>query len=57
MVSEACEKLWEVLSSSYIRTPSTVLEWKKISKEFFDMWDMPHCIGAIDGKHIAIECP
>ena len=57
ILSETCEKLWEVLSSSYVRAPSTVLEWKKISKEFFDMWDMPHCIGAIDGKHIAIECP
>ena len=57
ILSETCEKLWEVLSPSYVRAPSTVLEWKKISKEFFDMWDMPHCIGAIDGKHIAIECP
>ena len=57
ILSETCEKLWEVLSSSYVRAPSTVLEWKKISKEFFDMWDLPHCIGAINGKHIAIECP
>ena len=54
ILSETCEKLWEVLSSSYVCAPSTVLEWKKISKEFFDMWDMSHCIGAIDGKHIAI---
>ena len=57
ILSETCENLWKVLSSSYVCAPSTVLEWKKISKEFFDMWDMPHCIGAIDGKHIAIECP
>ena len=57
ILSETCKKLWEVSSSSHVRTPSTVLGWEKISKEFFDMWDMPHCIGAIDGKHIAIECP
>ena len=56
IVSETCEKLWEILSSSYVRAASTALEWKKISKYFFDMWDVPHCIGAIDGKHIAIEC-
>ena len=41
ILSETCEKLWEVLSSSYVRAPSTVLEWKKISKNLFDMWDMP----------------
>ena len=57
ILSETCEKIWQVLSSSYVRAPSTVLEWTKISKEFFNMWDMPHCIGAIDVKHIAIECP
>ena len=57
ILSETCEKLWEVLSSSYVRAPSTVLEWTKITKELFDIWDMPHCIGATDGKHIAVKCP
>ena len=32
ILSETCEKLWEVLSSSYVRASSSVLEWKKISK-------------------------
>ena len=57
ILSETCGKIWQVLSSSYVRAPSTVLEWTKISKEFFNMWDMPHCIGAIDAKDIAVECP
>ena len=37
--------------------PSTQEEWLSISKQFQEMWDMPHVIGAIDGKHIRIECP
>ena len=37
--------------------PSTEQEWKQISNDFEEIWNLPHCIGAIDGKHIAIECP
>ena len=37
--------------------PSTAEEWKKISDEFEEMWNFPHCIGAIDGKHVLIQVP
>ena len=43
ILSKTREKFWEVISLFYVRAPNTVLEWKKFSKEFFDIWDMPHC--------------
>ncbi|XP_023222917.1 protein ALP1-like [Centruroides sculpturatus] len=37
--------------------PSTVCEWEDIAREFDEMWQFPHCLGAIDGKHVQIICP
>lgn len=37
--------------------PSTAEEWKIVSSDFESKWNFSHCIGAIDGKHIAIEKP
>ncbi|XP_038056501.1 protein ALP1-like [Patiria miniata] len=37
--------------------PSTPDEWRKISKGFEERWNFPNCCGAIDGKHVVIQCP
>ncbi|KAL5012540.1 hypothetical protein ScPMuIL_011091 [Solemya velum] len=29
-------------------------EWKNIAKQFSDRWQLHNCVGALDGKHIAI---
>jgi hypothetical protein len=37
--------------------PSTQDEWKQVATGFMEKWNYPFCIGAIDGKHIAIQQP
>ena len=48
---------WDVLSGGYLKPPSSNEEWKKISNGFCQAWNLPHCVGAIDGKHIVMQAP
>lgn len=40
-----------------LQVPSTPAEWIKISSAFEDRWNYPFCLGALDGKHIAVRQP
>ncbi|XP_049273627.1 uncharacterized protein LOC119399351 [Rhipicephalus sanguineus] len=57
IVSEVCQAIWDVLGPIYVALPSTRDEWSKVARDFEEKWDMPHCLGAIDGKHVNVECP
>ncbi|KAH7945681.1 hypothetical protein HPB49_013958 [Dermacentor silvarum] len=57
IVSSVCQVLWDVLGPLYVACPSSADEWLQIASDFEERWNMPHCVGAIDGKHVAIECP
>ena len=48
--------MWDVLSE-YVSPSSSPEDWKRISNDFCQIWNMPHCIGAIDGKHVCIRKP
>lgn len=37
--------------------PSKREDWLKLEKEFREQWNFPHCVGAIDGKHIVMQSP
>lgn len=51
-----CQVLWDVLSPLYMKPPSES-EWKEIADGFWQRWQFPACVGAVDGKHIEVECP
>jgi DDE superfamily endonuclease len=41
----------------YFQFPTTENEWKLISEGFTHKWNFPHCVGAVDGKHVRIIQP
>lgn len=32
-------------------------DWKNIADDFMTRWQFPHCVGAIDGRHMRIKAP
>lgn len=56
IVLETTEVLWSLLSNVYVCEPNQT-DYEQIADDFWQLWDMPNRIGAIDGKHIAIQCP
>ena len=57
VINETCAAIWGALKDKYVRSPETLEAWKAITKDFQEIWNLPHCIVAIDGKHVAIKSP
>ena len=45
------------MKDTYLFPPQNKEEWLEISSKLEELWDMPHVIECLDGKHIRIECP
>lgn len=57
VIRETCTGIWIALNEIYLKSPNTANEWEQIANGMEESWNFPNCIGALDGKHIAIECP
>ncbi|XP_068083502.1 uncharacterized protein [Anabrus simplex] len=56
IIPEVCAALVEELAE-YVKLPKTPTDWKKISSTFDTVWNIPHCVGALDGKHVVLQSP
>lgn len=56
ILKEVCEALTEVLIPVYLPTLDQN-DWKRIASEYEQRWNLPHCIGALDGLHVALKKP
>jgi hypothetical protein len=57
LIPQVCKALIFALKSEFLSIPSNENEWEGIAKSFNDIWNFPHCTGAVDGKRVAIIPP
>ncbi|XP_025200465.1 protein ALP1-like [Melanaphis sacchari] len=56
IVIEVCDAIILKLKEECIKTPQKE-DWERIANKFWEFWNFPNCIGALDGKHVMIEAP
>ncbi|KAK9687538.1 PBP/GOBP family [Popillia japonica] len=54
---QVCVAIWNILKEEYLHFPNTVKEWRRISDEFLNRWNIPNTVAAMDGKHICFIPP
>lgn len=55
-VQQVCQAIWIKLKDTYLPAPSKD-RWLEIASRFETVANFPHCIGAVDGKHIRVIKP
>ena len=55
-VHEVCESILKNCLTDMMPTP-TRNDWERIADEFWNEWNFPNCVGALDGKHVILEAP
>ncbi|XP_047499503.1 uncharacterized protein LOC125045951 [Penaeus chinensis] len=55
-VQEVCASIIKRLKAEVMPKP-TEETWKNIAAEFWNLWQFPNCVGAIDGKHVKLQAP
>lgn len=57
MIREVCDAVAAEYQAEVFKLPRTPAGWKQVADGFSQRWNFEHCLGAIDGKHVAIKKP
>lgn len=55
IIKETADAVYEVLSPIVLMQQPSKQDWEKVSQEFENKWNMVHCVGAIDGRHMVLQ--
>lgn len=55
IIKEVTNAVWNNLHGEFMTLPNTISYWKYIANGFNTRANFPHCIGAVDGKHIRVK--
>jgi len=56
IIKETLDAIWDSLVEDCMHPPDEN-KWRSIAENFWTTWQFPHCIGAVDGKHVKIRAP
>ena len=56
LIPDTCQAIYNVLQPTEMPNITTA-HWEEIEEGFRQRLKFPNCIGAMDGKHIVIQCP
>ncbi|XP_012228802.2 putative nuclease HARBI1 [Linepithema humile] len=56
IIPETCNAIIKALQPIYL-PPMTRKDWRNVADGFYEKWNFPNCIGALDGKHVRIQAP
>ncbi len=56
IVRDICQAIIDEYAIEVIAAPTTEAEWLQIADFFSSLWNFHNCLGAMEGKHIAIKC-
>lgn len=57
VVREVCEAIIEEYLEEQMSPPTTEEGWRQLSDDWYQRWNFPHVVGAVDGKHVACKAP
>lgn len=57
VVREVVEAIVEEYVDELLRCPTNEQGWRQLAEDWYQRWNFPHTVGAIDGKHVACKAP